>query len=92
VEFSGELSEIEMKDEIKKLPGNLRPIMTNYQVSSYVIHDASTRSVVAETKKVLAKSHIHLLGRFAEWEYFNMDTAIASAMQLVDEEFKMPTN
>ena len=92
VEFSGELSEIEMKEEIKKLPGNLKPIMTNYQVSSYVIHDASTRSVVTETKKALAKSHIHLLGRFAEWEYFNMDTAIASAMQLVDEEFKMPTN
>jgi len=27
----------------------------------------------------------HLVGRFAEWEYYNMDMAILSAMRVCDQ-------
>ena len=31
---------------------------------------------------VLFHYHIYLLGRFAEWEYFNMDKCVEQAMSL----------
>jgi len=33
-------------------------------------------------KATLKIYNIHLLGRFAEWEYYNMDKCIESAMEL----------
>lgn len=40
----------------------------------------SEGEVVAAVKQLLLPHGIRLVGRFAEWEYFNMDAAIASAM------------
>ncbi|MBT42235.1 MAG: UDP-galactopyranose mutase [Idiomarina sp.] len=87
VEFSGKLTEDEMINELDKLPGNLVPLSSNHQKSSYVIHESKTKKSVETVKSELAKHNVLLLGRFAEWEYFNMDTAIASAMSLVENEF-----
>lgn len=84
VEFSGEVEYEKMIHEIKKLPGNLTPITYNYEPSSYVIHNFDTRGLIEKTKKVLATENIFLLGRFAEWEYYNMDKCIEAAMQLVN--------
>ena len=39
--------------------------------------------MIKQLKTVLAGRGIYLCGRFAEWEYFNMDAAIASAMATV---------
>jgi protoporphyrinogen oxidase len=80
VEFSGNVSDLEMKEQIKKLPGNLVPIATNHQANSYIIHDKDTKALIDEVKEVLKPQGIFLLGRFAEWEYFNMDACIESAM------------
>lgn len=33
-------------------------------------------------KKNLQKENLYLLGRFAEWEYYNMDVAIGAALDL----------
>lgn len=84
VEFSGKVSEREMYEEIKKLPGNLTPISHNYEKNSYVIQNQDTRQIIQEVKNVLEKENIFLLGRFAEWEYYNMDKAIEAAMSLAE--------
>lgn len=82
VEFSGKTEYEDMLEEIKKLPGNLTPIKYNYEPNSYVVHDTNTKEVINKTKEVLKKENIYLLGRFAEWEYYNMDKCIEAAMEL----------
>ncbi len=83
VEFSGEVDYEEMVNEIKKLPGNLTPIACNYEANSYVVQDKNTRILIQDVKDTLAPFGIYLLGRFAEWEYYNMDKAIEAAMELI---------
>lgn len=85
VEFSGKVDYNVMVDEIKKLPGNLNPIAYNYEPNSYVIQDKRTREEINAAKQVLVGHHVYLLGRFAEWEYYNMDKAIEAAFKLEKE-------
>lgn len=82
VEFSGKQDQETMLEELKKLPGNLKPLAFNYEPNSYIIQHKGTRSKIAKLKEDLARYNIYLLGRFAEWEYYNMDKAIESAMEL----------
>lgn len=85
VEFSGQVSEHEAFATIKQLPEELTPIKLHYKKASYIIQDKHTRSLIANIKKVLAPYSIFLLGRFAEWEYYNMDKCIEAAMTLNKE-------
>jgi hypothetical protein len=85
VEFSGKHDEAEMVDELSLLPGYLKPLAFNYEPNSYVIQHVDTRSKIKRLKSLLAKYNIYLLGRFAEWEYFNMDKCIERAMELSKE-------
>jgi protoporphyrinogen oxidase len=82
VEFSGKVDHTIMAAETKKMPGNLKPLGWNYEPNSYVIQDKRTRTEISAAKKVLGKYGIYLLGRFAEWEYYNMDAAIKAAFDL----------
>lgn len=82
VEFSGHVPEAEARAALASLPGNLRPIAYNHQPSSYVVHDQRAAALVEDARKRLQAQRLHLVGRFAEWEYFNMDKAIDSAMAL----------
>ncbi len=82
VEFSGKQERETMLEELKNLPGNLKPLAFNYEPNSYIIQHKGTREKIAGLKTQLAKYNIYLLGRFAEWEYYNMDKAIEAAMDL----------
>jgi protoporphyrinogen oxidase len=82
VEFSGICTYEEMKAELKSLPGNLKPIDFNNEPNSYVIQDKETRKIIRAYKDFLAPYGIYLLGRFAEWEYYNMDKAMEAAFEL----------
>jgi len=82
VEFSGNTSEADMLKEIKKLPGNLKPVSWNYEPNAYIIHTNNSRETISILKSELTPYHFYLLGRFAEWEYFNMDKCIESAINL----------
>ena len=82
VEFCGKQAEEDMVEGLKALPGNLKPVDFNYEPNSYIIHDKETRNKVTALKSELKKYNIFLLGRFAEWEYYNMDKCIESAMEL----------
>lgn len=81
VEFTGKVSEKEIRIQLKKLPGNLDPIAFNFEPNSYVIQEHDTREKIENLKESLNKLNFHLVGRFAEWEYHNMDMAIYSAMK-----------
>lgn len=85
VEFSGKHDEAEMVEELALLPGNLKPLAFNYEPNSYIIQQQDTRSKIKTVKALLAKYNIYLLGRFAEWEYFNMDKCIEGAMELTEK-------
>jgi UDP-galactopyranose mutase len=82
VEFSGKHSKESMLLELNKLPGNLKYISYNYENSSYVIQDRNTRKIINDLKNALKKYNIFLHGRFAEWEYYNMDVCIEKSMEL----------
>jgi protoporphyrinogen oxidase len=82
VEFSGKHSVDTMVLELKKLPGNLHPISFNYEANSYVIQNKNTRNIISDLKDKLLKYNIYLHGRFAEWEYYNMDVCIEKSMEL----------
>lgn len=82
VEFSGKHSIETMLLELKKLPGNLKYITYNYENSSYVIQNRETRKTIINLKNALKKYNIYLHGRFAEWEYYNMDVCIEKSMEL----------
>ncbi|MGN6648236.1 MAG: protoporphyrinogen/coproporphyrinogen oxidase [Cytophaga sp.] len=82
VEFSGICSQEDMLAELKHLPGNLEAIAFNQEPNSYVIQDRETRTCILEYKEYLSSLGIHLLGRFGEWEYYNMDKAMEAAFDL----------
>ena len=85
VEFSGKVSYEQMCEEIKQLPGDLKPLDYNYEPNSYIVHDHKTYSEIRKMKDILSKNNIYILGRFAEWEYYNMDKAIEAALNLSHE-------
>ena len=76
-----------MLNEIKRLPGNLKALAFNYEPNSYIIQNETTRDDISTLKTLLKPYHIFLLGRFAEWEYYNMDKCIEAAMKLRTENF-----
>ena len=82
VEFSGKQEQADMLEEIKRLPGNLKALDFNYAPNSYIIQHQTTREDIALLKSLLKPYRIYLLGRFAEWEYYNMDKCIEAAMDL----------
>jgi len=87
VEFSGEHDKNVMIEELENLPGNLCPLAFNYEPNSYIIHNKDTKKIIKKIKSLLEPYNIYLLGRFAEWEYYNMDKCIESAMSMANKKF-----
>jgi protoporphyrinogen oxidase len=85
VEFSGFVQEEAAIEQLSRLPGNLRFLSSHYEPDSYIIHNQETASIRDEIRKELKKKNLHLLGRFAEWEYYNMDKCMEAAMALCEQ-------
>ena len=85
VEFSGKHTVEEMVAEIAKLPGNLNMIDYNYEPNSYVVQDPDTRANISALKSLSAADGLYFLGRFGEWEYYNMDKAMEAAMEVTTQ-------
>ncbi len=82
VEFTDYLSKDDIIENIKRLPYTLEYIDHRYTEYTYPIQNISTRKLIQETKSNLESKEFYLLGRFAEWEYYNMDAAIGAAIDL----------
>lgn len=85
VEFSGKTSLESMKATLKRLPGNMKVIDHNFEPNSYVIQYRGDRQRIAAVRDGLREENLHLAGRFAEWEYYNMDKAMERAMEVVTD-------
>lgn len=85
VEFTDEIVEADIRRQLELMPYRPRFVKCHYSKYTYPIQHADTREMVAAFRRKLAAERIFLLGRFAEWEYYNMDAAIASALKLKNE-------
>jgi protoporphyrinogen oxidase len=82
IEFTDNLSKENILSNLKRIPFSPKYLTHHYEQYTYPIQDAGTRLMIRKLKHVLEKNQLYLLGRFAEWEYYNMDVAIGAAMSL----------
>jgi protoporphyrinogen oxidase len=82
VEFTDNISKDEILDNLKRMPLNPTYLDHKYNQYTYPIQDADTRTVIQHLKTHLAPEGFYFTGRFADWEYYNMDVAIGAAMEL----------
>lgn len=82
VEFTDYISKEDIIDNLSKISFNPKYLAHNFEKYTYPIQDNGTRELIMDIKKVLSRDDIYLIGRFAEWEYYNMDAAIGAALDL----------
>jgi protoporphyrinogen oxidase len=82
IEFTDYISKEDILVELDKMP--LKPKYLKHTVNkfSYPVQDSDTREMIYNLKDKLAKEDFFLTGRFADWEYYNMDVAIGAAIDL----------
>lgn len=83
IEFSEEMSREEIDAQLRLIPFSPRYIAHRYTPCTYPVQNGETRSIIANAKEQLEPQNVYLLGRFAEWEYYNMDAAMEAAMKLL---------
>jgi protoporphyrinogen oxidase len=82
IEFTDYVTKNEIDDTLKKLPLNPQYLSHRYTKYTYPIQTMDTREIVNKVKTISESQGFYLLGRFAEWEYYNMDAAIGAALDL----------
>lgn len=83
VEFVYGESEERIEKDLAALPGRLRRVAINHVKDAYVIQAEDTRAKINEIKMWCQAHRLDLVGRFAEWEYYNIDKAIEAAMNVL---------
>ncbi len=83
IEFTDSITEEDIILNLKKMPYSPRYLTHHYCKYTYPIQSATTRKSISELKTRTEPLGLYLLGRFAEWEYYNMDVAIGAAIDLV---------
>ena len=82
IEFTDEISKGDIIQQLKCIPMRPKYLDHHYNKYTYPIQDANTRDMIASLKKDLSKENFFFTGRFADWEYYNMDVAMGAAMDL----------
>lgn len=85
IEFTQKLNKAELLEQLQRIPFSPRYIAHRYSPYTYPIQDGETRCIIESIKSELQPHRFYLLGRFAEWEYYNMDAAIEAAMKLSEK-------
>lgn len=82
IEFTDVITKEEILDNLKRIP--LRPTYLDHQYNQYTypIQDNNTRLLIQDIKKKCSETNLFFTGRFADWEYYNMDAAIGASMDL----------
>ena len=81
VEFTDMVSKNNILENLSKMPLNPKYITHKYNPFTYPIQDMKTRDMIKSFKKELEKHEFYMTGRFADWEYYNMDVATEAAMR-----------
>lgn len=87
IEFTNYVDKKTILENLKHIPFSPKYITHRYTKYTYPIQSNNTRQVVSNIKNELKPHGMFLLGRFAEWEYYNMDAAMGAAIDL-SKEFK----
>lgn len=80
IEFTDEISRERILENLKRIPLNPKYLDHKYNKYTYPIQDANTRGMIKSLKAKLAPIGFYFTGRFADWEYYNMDVAIGAAI------------
>lgn len=83
IEFTDEISREEILNNLSRIPLNPKYLAHRFNKYSYPIQDVNTRKMIQSLKAELASLGFYFTGRFADWEYYNMDMAIGAAMDMV---------
>jgi len=84
-EAIGDHSFDEMKEDAKNDPFLLEALDYNQSEHAYVIFDENYASSTKIIKEYLKEIGVYSIGRFGEWQYYNMDICIKSSMNLAKE-------
>lgn len=82
IEFTDYISLEHIKENLNKIPLNPIYLDHKYNKYTYPIQDSNTRDLIKKIKNELSASNFFFTGRFADWEYYNMDVAIGASMDL----------
>lgn len=82
IEFTDYINKEGILDNLKRIPLNPKYLDHMYNQYTYPIQNANTRTMIKNLKDELAPEGFFFTGRFADWEYYNMDVAIGAAMDL----------
>lgn len=85
IEFTDEISKENIIENLKLIPLNPKYMDHQYHKYTYPIQDANTRNMIKNIKAKLAPYGFYFTGRFADWEYYNMDVAICASINTVKE-------
>ncbi len=82
VEFTDEISQDAIIDNLRHIPLRPKYITLKYNQYTYPIQQKNTREMIASLKRTLSAHGFYMTGRFADWEYYNMDAAMAAAKNI----------
>ena len=86
IEFTDAISKEDIIENLSRIPLNPKYIDHKYNKYTYPIQDANTRQLIRNLKSSLRVFGLYFTGRFADWEYYNMDVAMGAAMDMVKSE------
>lgn len=84
IEFTDYMPKEEIMEQLKLIPLHPQYKDHHYSQYTYPIQDANTRTLIKDMKADLAQYGFYMTGRFADWEYYNMDVAMGAAMDMCD--------
>ena len=84
IEFTDEISKEDIIKNLERIPLHPKYITHQYNRYTYPIQDGNTRNMIKALKTDLSKHNLFFTGRFADWEYYNMDAAIKAAMNTME--------
>lgn len=87
IEFTDEIGKEEIIDNLNRIPLQPKYLDHHYNKYTYPIQDCGTREMIKNLKVKLAPYGFYFSGRFADWEYYNMDVAIGAMMDLIKNDF-----
>lgn len=85
IEFTDAISIKNILENLKKIPFHPRYITHHYEKYTYPIQNKDTRDTIKSLNRELGRYHFHLLGRFAQWEYNNMDVCIGECLDFANK-------
>jgi len=75
----------EMIEDGRKDPFLIKPIDYNISEHAYVVFDENYSASTKAIKKYMSEIGLYSIGRFGEWQYYNMDVCIKSSLELANK-------